>query len=58
MLAEEIDQSASDVFVYGMVRGRLPSTRGGEQRSHASFGQPMVTVCPQEKAGPWIGRCA
>ena len=46
---EGIDESATDVVVYGMVRCRLPSIRCGEQRSHASL--TMVTVCPQEKAG-------
>ena len=49
-LSGEIDESASDVGVYGLVLWRLPSTRCGEQCSPVSLGQPMVTVRPQEKA--------
>ena len=46
--AGEIDESASDVGVYGMVRWRLPSTRCGEQRSRPADGDG---VSLGEKAG-------
>ena len=46
-LLRETDESASDVVVYGMVRCSL-----------VPLGQPMVTLCPKEKAGSFIGRCA
>ena len=50
-LAGEIDESTSDVVVYGMVQWRPPAANCGEQWSLASLGQPMVTDVSQEKAG-------
>ena len=39
---EEIDESASDVVVYGMVRGRLPVPNCGKHCSLVSLGQPTL----------------
>ena len=45
-LAGEIDESASDVVVYGMVRARLPVPNCGEQ---CSLGQPTLKAGHMQK---------
>ena len=45
----EIDESASNVVVYDMVRGRLFVTNCGEQFSPVSFGQPTLKAGYIEK---------
>ena len=47
--AREIDESASDVVVYGLVRGRLPVQNCGEQCSLVSLGQPTLKAGYMEK---------